>query len=106
MVFVSPLSLLNQEDSLQQPPRWVFLAWSGSPKSQRANTFAPVAFGTRQGEAARRTAVEVRSCRRRHMAFPSELWPSLMSPAFPSFFVTYSKVTGLTNSTAHEVMRV
>lgn len=40
MAFVSPLSLLNQEDSWQQPTCWVFLAWLGSLNSQRANTFA------------------------------------------------------------------
>ena len=46
MAFVSPLSILNQEDSLQQPLCWIFLAWTGSLKNQRAKTWAPVEFGT------------------------------------------------------------
>lgn len=46
MAFFSPPSLLNQEDSLQQPLCWIFLAWTGSLKNQRAKTWAPVEFGT------------------------------------------------------------
>lgn len=50
MAVVFPLSLLNQEDSLQQPAYWLFLAWRGSLKNQRTNTFALVRFRTKRRE--------------------------------------------------------
>lgn len=60
VAFVPPLSLLNQEGSLQQPARWVGLAWLGSLKNLRANTFAQVGLEQGREKVAKRAAAEVR----------------------------------------------